>query len=107
MKTLNRFIIEKLKLGKDTKIYNYNFYPKNFDELKSLIKQLLKERGKDADLNDIDVSQVTTFDDPNKRLGLFYELDPYNIDISKCIVFGFIFLKYCFIAYFFSGFFSK
>ena len=83
MKTLNRFIVERLKINKDTKPIQYNYHPKDFNELRSLLEQLLKERGKDADLNDIDVSKVTTFYDNNNKIGLFENLDPHNIDISR------------------------
>ena len=41
MKTLNRFIIEKLKLGTNIKVYYYKFYPKDFNELRSLIEQFI------------------------------------------------------------------
>jgi len=34
----------------------YNYHPESKQELRTLIKQLLKERGENADLNDIDVS---------------------------------------------------
>ena len=54
---------------------SYNYYPKNKDDLKDIIKKLLDERGPDADLNDIDVSNITDMSN------LFYELDPHNIDI--------------------------
>lgn len=37
----------------------YNYQPKTKDELKNLIKKLIKERGNEADLNDIDVSLIT------------------------------------------------
>ena len=59
----------------------YNYYPDTFNELRDLLKQLLEKRGKDADLNDIDVSQIITFCD--KNTGLFEGLDPHNIDISN------------------------
>ena len=82
MKTLNNFIFERLKLNKNTKIREYHFFPKNFDDLRELLEQLLDERGKDADLNDIDISEINTFYDINTNLGLFEHLDPHNIDIS-------------------------
>ena len=75
MKELNQYIIEKLKINKSTNLYHY--HPKDKDELRSLIQELLKERGNDADLNDIDVSDIT---DMSK---LFYSLDPHKIDISE------------------------
>ena len=75
MKQLTTYIIEKLKINKSTNLYHY--HPKNKKELRSLIQELLKERGNDADLNDIDVSDITDMH------GLFRDLDPHNIDISK------------------------
>ena len=81
MKTLNNFILERLKLNKNTQLKNYNYFPKDFNELRTLLEQLLKERGKDADLNDIDVSNITTFSDTENDIGLFEDLDPHNIDI--------------------------
>ena len=76
MVNLSNYIVEKLKINKDTKQV-YHYHPKNYDELENLIKKLLEERGKDADLNDIDVSEVT------EMWELFYHLDPHNINISK------------------------
>ena len=75
MKQLNQYIIEKLKINKSTNLYHY--HPKDKDELRSLIQELLKERGNDADLNDIDVSDITDMHE------LFYGLDPHKIDISE------------------------
>jgi surface protein len=79
MKAFNNYIIEKLKLNKDTKI-KYNFSPHNKDELQSLIEKLLEERGKDANLNDIDTSKI------NDMSGLFDSSHLHiirNIDISE------------------------
>ena len=76
MKIINKYILEKLKLNKNIKL-PYNYYPQDYDELRSLIEKLLKERGKDADLNDIDISDITDMS------GLFTNLDPHNIDISE------------------------
>ena len=84
MRNLNTFILERLKINKDiSPIIKYNYHPNDFDELRSLLEKLLKERGKDADLNDIDVSKITNFFGNNNRIGLFEDLDPHNIDISK------------------------
>ena len=83
MKTINQFILERLKINKDTKVVHYKYHPKDFDELRSLVKQLLDKRGPDADLNDIDTSNVKRFYDPNKDLGLFRYLDPHNIKIDR------------------------
>jgi surface protein len=76
MKTVNNYINEAL-IKKNTKIKTYNYFPKDKKELQSLLKELLDERGKDADLNDIDTSDITDMSE------LFDNLDPYNIDISE------------------------
>ena len=60
-------ILERLHINKDIKSYNYNYHPKTRDELKELIKKLIKERGNEADLNDIDTSEITDMS------RLFYE----------------------------------
>ena len=57
MNNLSTYIIEKLKINKDSNKYHY--HPKDKDELRFLIEKLLEERGNDADLNDIDVSDIT------------------------------------------------
>ena len=75
MKDLNNYILEKLKINKDSNKYHY--HPKDEDELRSLIQELLKERGNDTDLNDIDVSDIMDMSE------LFYGLDPHKIDISE------------------------
>ena len=55
---------------------HYSCIPKTKDELKEIIMIRLKN-DLNADLNDIDVSSITDI------LNLFFDLDPYNIDISK------------------------
>jgi len=71
-------IIEGLKIGSNTKIkYNkYTYKPKTFRELRYIIEERLK-KDKNADLNDIDVSDITDMN------SLFDLLDPHNIDISE------------------------
>ena len=76
MKTLKDIVTEKLVLNKSNAKQEYHYHPKDKDELKSLLKQLLKERGNDANLNDIDISQITDMS------WLFAGSDPGNIDIS-------------------------
>jgi len=60
MKTLPDFIKESFKISKN-KIYNqvYNYKPESRAELIKLVQQLIFERGTNADLNDIDVSEIT------------------------------------------------
>ena len=61
MKNLKDIIQERLHINKDTGNHNhsYNYHPKTIDELKELVDKLIKERGNDADLNDIDTSEIT------------------------------------------------
>ena len=55
----------------------YNYFPENGVELKKLVDYLIKERGDDADLNDIDTSKVVNF------VYLFAGSRNFNGDISK------------------------
>jgi len=59
MKNLKEIIQEKLKIGSKTQIKTYKYIPKSLDELKNIIKDILKEEGPDANLNIIDVSDIT------------------------------------------------
>ena len=68
MKNLKDIIQEKLHINKDTGNHSYNYHPKTRDELKELIKKLIKERGNKADLNDIDTSEIKDMEE------LFYSL---------------------------------
>ena len=86
MDSLNQYIVEKLRINKDSNIKGYTYHPKDSFELRFLIKKLLKERGNNADLNDIDVSNIDILSpiEINKNyIGLFEDLDPHNIDISE------------------------
>ena len=74
MKKINKYIVERLHINKD--IDNHNYHPKTRDELKELINELIKERGNEADLNDIDTSEITDM------YKLFYN-SPFNGDISN------------------------
>ena len=96
MKNLNEYVIERLKINKDISPIKYKYHPKDFDELRSLVKQLLDERGPDADLNDIDTSKINSFYDKNKFIGLFENLDPHNIKIDKWKVGHIISMRYMF-----------
>ena len=79
MKDLNNYILEKLKINKDSKII-YKYHPKDKTELKRVIKKCIYERGENANLNDIDVSNITDMSN------LFEDLDSNiinNINISE------------------------
>ena len=72
----NLVINEKLIINKNTKIDKYHYHPKNKDELHLLINKLIKERGENADLNDIDTSKIDNMG------GMFLNSD-FNGDISE------------------------
>jgi len=72
---ISNYIYEKLHLDKVED--QCNFHPQTEDELIEILDKLLKERGEDADLNDIDVSKITDMS------YLFKDKEIRNIDISK------------------------
>ena len=76
MLQINKYIQERLHINKDIKSYNYNYHPKTYNELKQLVNKLIEERGKYADLNDIDTSEITDMK------SLFYR-SKFNGDISN------------------------
>ena len=76
MKRIEEYILEKFKISKNIKTQEYKYHPKDRNELKSLIEELIKERGEEANLNDIDVSDITDM------YHLFYN-SKFNGDISK------------------------
>ena len=71
----NFSIVERLHINKDISNY-YNYHPKTKDELKELVNKLIKERGNDADLNDIDTSKITD-------MSRMFTYSKFNGDISK------------------------
>ena len=76
MKQINKYIVERLHINKDTGNRHYNYHPKTRVELKELVNKLIKERGNDADLNDIDTSEITDIS------YVFYK-SKFNGDISN------------------------
>ena len=88
MRNISTYISEKLKISSTKPTYAY--FPENKDELIHLIKELIKKRGRDADLNDIDTSEITDmsflFDDPklNKFCGDISEWDVSNVINMAC-----------------------
>ena len=76
MKNLKDIIQEKLKINSKTKISKYTYQPKDKDELKELVDKLIKERGNEANLNDIDTSKITEMN------ALFKEVK-FNGNISE------------------------
>ena len=76
MKQINKYIVERLHINKDTGNHHYNYYPSTKNELKELVNKLIKERGDNADLNDIDTSEITDMSH------IFY-YSKFNGDISE------------------------
>ena len=71
MKSLKSYIQEKLIIKKK----KHNYFPETKKELINIIKQRIKEKGNEVDLNDIDVSKITDMSN------LFNGTD-FNGDIS-------------------------
>ena len=99
MKNLKDTIVERLHINKDTG-NNHNYHPKTRDELKELVDKLIKERGYNADLNDIDTSEITDMTE------LFYN-SKFNGDISNWDVSKVKDMKYMFAYSEFNGDISK
>ena len=60
MKQICYYIVERLHINKDIgKHIEYNYHPTSRNELKQLVNKLINERGYNADLNDIDTSEIT------------------------------------------------
>lgn len=60
MKSLNQYIVEKLKIGK--KFKQSELVPDNKYALKDMINAEIKKNGPECDLNHIDVSKVNSFE---------------------------------------------
>ena len=73
MKSLKSYIQEKLAIKKR----KYNYFPETKKELINIIKQRIKEKGNEVDLNDIDTSKITDMS------LLFNEFASFNGDISE------------------------
>ena len=96
MKQINKYIQERLHINKDIGNHHYNYHPKDKDELEELLDKLIIERGNDADLNDIDTSEITDMSE------LFYECK-FNGDISKWDVSNVVDMSYMFMGSKFNG----
>lgn len=96
MKNLKDIIQEKLKVNSQTKINQYEYYPKNKEELDKIIKKLIEERGQEANLNDISTSKITDMSE-------LFELSHFNGDISQWDVSNVKTMKRMFIRSEFNG----
>ena len=92
MRTFDEYINEAKQSyifgGTDDRSTNatvYYYFPKDKDELISTMSKLIRERGIECDLNDIDTSNVTNFD---QLVGYQYDAikifncEKFNCDIS-------------------------
>ena len=75
MKNINNYISEKLNI-KNIKVRQYTYHPKTKGELQLILRERLS-KDNNANLNDIDVSDITDMSN------LFEKLNPHNIDISE------------------------
>ena len=73
MKSLTEYITERFV---STATNKYNYFPNNKKELRTILEERL-EKDKNANLNDIGVSNIKYMD------YLFRNLDPHKIDISR------------------------
>ena len=82
MKQLKQIIQEKLKIGSKTQVKTYKYIPKSLDELKNIIKDIIKEEGPDANLNIIDVSDITNMNGLFNIIELGKPIEIGNIKID-------------------------
>ena len=94
MKQINKYISERLHINKD--IDHHNYHPKTSNELRELINELIEERGNDANLNDIDTSEITDMSQ------LFFKSN-FNGDISEWDVSKVEDMSYMFVCSSFNG----
>ena len=76
MKSIITYITEKMVYNK-ANASKYKYHPQTTEELQELIENLIKERGNAADLNDIDVSNITSMK------GLFSKINGFRGNISN------------------------
>jgi hypothetical protein len=77
MKTINKYITEKLKISKPKikQPVKYTLFPKDKSELKQCIFDECSKKGDNADLNNIDTSQITD-------MSYLFEYSTFNGDVS-------------------------
>ena len=88
MKTLTKYLNEKLVINKDYKdAHNYTCAPKTFEELRKIMEDRYYKLGqgtkqKPIDFNDVDVSNINSFYDEDNDKGIFEDTKFKYIDIS-------------------------
>ena len=95
MKTLQRYITEKILINKNSKIA-YNYHPKTKDELKDIIDKRIESEGNECNLNDIDTSNITD-------MSYLFEYTDFNGDISRWNVSNVTNMKFMFANSNFNG----
>lgn len=81
MKSIQTHINERLKLNRD-RVQKYEYFPETKNELQDIIKNLIKERGNDVDLNIIDTSKITDMSDlfdNNSLKGFCGNISQWNV----------------------------
>jgi len=97
MKKLNNYILEKLKkISSKNTGQTYNYFPKDKKELEQIIKDLIKERGNEANLNDIDTSEIID-------MSYTFMYSKFNGDISKWDISNVKYMNYMFYKSDFNG----
>ena len=87
MKTLTKYLNEKLVINKDYKDA-HTYAPASFDELRKIIDDRYNKFGpgtkqKPVDFNDIDVSDIDSFYDEDNDKGIFEDTKFKYINISE------------------------
>ena len=89
MKSLSRYIQEKLTIKKNKRV-DYKYFPQTKEELKDIILQRIKDEGNEVDLNDIDTSNITDMSYLFARKdfnGDIYNWDVSNVKDMSCMFF--------------------
>ena len=86
MRHFSTFLIERLKINKDIKIQEYKYFPKDFNELFSIIcnkvEEIKKNNGSILNLNDIDTSKIEIFINLFTKLNFRYDMDSFIEEIK-------------------------
>ena len=75
MKSLKYYIQEKLTIKKS----KYKYFPETKEELKEIIENRIKDKGKEIDLNDIDVSKITDMSELFKGTNFNGNISNWNV----------------------------
>lgn len=81
MKTLQNYILEKLKITKSKKVKKIKVSDRR--ELVNIVRERVKEDPKHIDLTDIDVSELTSLDMVFYEMGTLESIDVSNWDVSN------------------------